>query len=214
MTIVDLSDTWARAAIPETYADHIGYGDMLRVRLPGGTVTSGKVFFKGVEGGLRHAARCEPPQARHQDHRAEGPAGQSEGRVRSGHDRGSAGLAGTNEGHGHAERESGGAAMTADPIDTRSAPTAGIGAREADVRSNAPSAIEVEHIVKKYGDFTAVDDVSFSVKEGEIFGLLGPNGAGKSTLIRMMTTLIPITSGRRAIAGHDVAKEPDAARAG
>ncbi len=55
------------------------------------------------------------------------------------------------------------------------------------------NAIEVDHIVKKYGDFTAVDDVSFSVKEGEIFGLLGPNGAGKSTLIRMMTTLIPIT---------------------
>jgi len=50
VTIVDLTDTWARAAIPETYADHIGYGDVLRVRLPGGTVTSGKVFFKGVEG--------------------------------------------------------------------------------------------------------------------------------------------------------------------
>lgn len=50
VTIVDLSDTWARAAIPETYADHIGYGDVLRIRLPGGTVTSGKVFFKGVEG--------------------------------------------------------------------------------------------------------------------------------------------------------------------
>jgi len=50
VTIVDLSDTWARAAIPETYADHIGYGDTLRVRLPGGTLTSGKVFFKGVEG--------------------------------------------------------------------------------------------------------------------------------------------------------------------
>ena len=50
VTIVDLSDTWARAAIPETYADHIGYGDVLRVRLPGGTLTSGKVFFKGVEG--------------------------------------------------------------------------------------------------------------------------------------------------------------------
>jgi ABC-2 type transport system ATP-binding protein len=73
-------------------------------------------------------------------------------------------------------------------------------------------AIEVQHIVKKYGDFTAVDDVSFNVKEGEIFGLLGPNGAGKSTLIRMMTTLIPITSGRALIAGHDVAKAPDAAR--
>ena len=76
----------------------------------------------------------------------------------------------------------------------------------------APAAIEVEHIVKKYGDFTAVDDVSFSVNEGEIFGLLGPNGAGKSTLIRMMTTLIPITSGKARIAGHDVSKEPNAAR--
>jgi ABC-2 type transport system ATP-binding protein len=76
----------------------------------------------------------------------------------------------------------------------------------------APAAIEVEHIVKKYGDFTAVDDISFSVKEGEIFGLLGPNGAGKSTLIRMMTTLIPITSGKARIAGHDVAREPNRAR--
>jgi ABC-2 type transport system ATP-binding protein len=76
----------------------------------------------------------------------------------------------------------------------------------------AASAIEVEHIVKKYGEFTAVDDVSFAVNEGEIFGLLGPNGAGKSTLIRMMTTLIPITSGKASIAGHDVSKEPNAAR--
>ena len=75
-----------------------------------------------------------------------------------------------------------------------------------------PNAIEVEHIVKKYGDFTAVDDVSFQVKEGEIFGLLGPNGAGKSTLIRMMTTLIPITAGTARIAGHDVQKEPNAVR--
>jgi ABC-2 type transport system ATP-binding protein len=75
-----------------------------------------------------------------------------------------------------------------------------------------PNAIEVEHIVKKYGDFTAVDDISFQVKDEEIFGLLGPNGAGKSTLIRMMTTLIPITAGTARIAGHDVQKEPDAAR--
>lgn len=78
--------------------------------------------------------------------------------------------------------------------------------------SSAVPAIEVEHIVKKYGDFTAVDDVSFKVAEGEIFGLLGPNGAGKSTLIRMMTTLIPITAGRARIAGHDVEKEPNAVR--
>jgi ABC-2 type transport system ATP-binding protein len=75
-----------------------------------------------------------------------------------------------------------------------------------------PPAIAVEHITKKYGDFTAVDDVSFSVAEGEIFGLLGPNGAGKSTLIRMMTTLIEITGGKAFIAGHDVKREPDAAR--
>ena len=74
-----------------------------------------------------------------------------------------------------------------------------------DVAANAPNAIEVEHIVKRYGEFTAVDDISFTVKEGEIFGLLGPNGAGKSTLIRMMTTLIPISGGAARVAGHDVA---------
>ena len=76
----------------------------------------------------------------------------------------------------------------------------------------APVAIAVEHIVKRYGDFEAVKDVNFSVAEGEIFGLLGPNGAGKSTLIRMMTTLIPITGGKALVAGHDVAREPDAVR--
>lgn len=74
------------------------------------------------------------------------------------------------------------------------------------------NAIEVDHIVKKYGDFTAVNDISFAVKEKEIFGLLGPNGAGKSTLIRMMTTLIPITAGHARIAGHDVTEDPDDAR--
>ena len=78
--------------------------------------------------------------------------------------------------------------------------------------ADVPNAIEVTHIVKKYGDFTAVDDVSFYVREGEIFGLLGPNGAGKSTLIRMMTTLIPITAGGAKISGYDVAADPDDAR--
>src|SRR6516225_11696127 len=77
---------------------------------------------------------------------------------------------------------------------------------------NGNNAIDVEHIVKKYGDFTAVDDVTFHVTDGEIFGLLGPNGAGKSTLIRMMTTLIPVTSGRALVGGHDVSKEPNAVR--
>jgi ABC-2 type transport system ATP-binding protein len=75
-----------------------------------------------------------------------------------------------------------------------------------------PTAIEVEHIFKRYGDFEAVKDVNFCVAEGEIFGLLGPNGAGKSTLIRMMTTLIPVTAGRAIVGGHDVAKDPDDVR--
>jgi ABC-2 type transport system ATP-binding protein len=73
-------------------------------------------------------------------------------------------------------------------------------------------AIKVENIVKKYGDFEAVKGVDFEVEEGEIFGLLGPNGAGKSTLIRMMTTLIPVTSGKAIIGGYDVEKEPDSVR--
>ncbi len=77
---------------------------------------------------------------------------------------------------------------------------------------DAQAAIRVEHAVKRYGDFEAVKDVSFTVNEGEIFGLLGPNGAGKSTLIRMMTTLIPLTGGKAFVAGHDVAKLPDDVR--
>ncbi len=77
---------------------------------------------------------------------------------------------------------------------------------------NPGNAIEVDHIVKKYGEFTAVNDVTFNVKEEEIFGLLGPNGAGKSTLIRMMTTLIPITAGSAHVAGHDVSQDPNGVR--
>ena len=73
--------------------------------------------------------------------------------------------------------------------------------------SGVPAAIVVENIVKRYGDFEAVKGVSFSVADGEIFGLLGPNGAGKSTLIRMMTTLIPVTSGKAIVGGHDVTKD-------
>ena len=74
------------------------------------------------------------------------------------------------------------------------------------------AAIEVQHIVKKFGDFTAIDDISFSVDQGEIFGLLGPNGAGKSTLIRMLTTLIPPTSGSARVDGIDVVEDPNGVR--
>ena len=61
--------------------------------------------------------------------------------------------------------------------------------------STVANAIEVDHMKKHFGDFVAVNEVSFEVHEGEIFGLLGPNGAGKTTLIRMLTTLTPPTSG-------------------
>jgi ABC-2 type transport system ATP-binding protein len=92
-----------------------------------------------------------------------------------------------------------------------SAPTQVLGAPLVE-QSGKGGAIQVENIVKKYGAFEAVKGVNFSVASGEIFGLLGPNGAGKSTLIRMMTTLIPVTSGRALVGGHDVAREPDAVR--
>jgi ABC-2 type transport system ATP-binding protein len=73
-------------------------------------------------------------------------------------------------------------------------------------------AIEVRDIVKKFGDFTAVNGVSFTVEEGEIFGLLGPNGAGKSTLIRMLTTLLPPTAGTALVSGFDVKDQADGVR--
>jgi len=73
-------------------------------------------------------------------------------------------------------------------------------------------AIDVRQIVKKFGDFTAVNGVSFVVEEGEIFGLLGPNGAGKSTLIRMLTTLLAPTAGTALVGGFDVQKDPDGVR--
>jgi len=72
--------------------------------------------------------------------------------------------------------------------------------------------ISVKNVSKKFGDFTAVDGVSFDVHPGEIFAFLGPNGAGKSTTIKMLTTLLKPTSGELRLAGHDVTKEQDATR--
>ncbi|HZR24359.1 MAG TPA: ATP-binding cassette domain-containing protein [Vicinamibacterales bacterium] len=74
------------------------------------------------------------------------------------------------------------------------------------------NAIDVRSIVKKFGSFTAVNGISFSVESGEIFGLLGPNGAGKSTLIRMMVTLLPPTAGTAIINGFDIVKQADDVR--
>jgi len=74
------------------------------------------------------------------------------------------------------------------------------------------NAIDVRNIVKKFGDFTAVNGISFTVESGEIFGLLGPNGAGKSTLIRMLVTLLPPTSGTALVNGCDIVKQSDGVR--
>lgn len=75
-----------------------------------------------------------------------------------------------------------------------------------------PNILEVNQLVKKYGDFTAVKGISFNIVEGEIFSLLGPNGAGKTTTISMLSTLYAPTSGDAAIAGHSITKEPMAVR--
>ena len=64
--------------------------------------------------------------------------------------------------------------------------------------------IEVDHLTKRYGAFTAVDDISFQVGKGEIVGFLGPNGAGKTTTMRVLTCFLPATEGTARIAGHDI----------
>ncbi len=70
--------------------------------------------------------------------------------------------------------------------------------------------IEVDHLVKRFGAFTSVDDLSLSVKQGEVFGLLGSNGAGKTTAIRVLCGLLAPTSGSARVLGIDVAKDPEA----
>ena len=72
--------------------------------------------------------------------------------------------------------------------------------------------IEVQDLVKRYGGRCAVDHLSFTVEDGQIFGLLGPNGAGKSTTMNMMTGYLAVTEGRVVIQGHDVLEDPEAAR--
>ncbi|HOA42595.1 MAG: ABC transporter ATP-binding protein [Bacillota bacterium] len=68
--------------------------------------------------------------------------------------------------------------------------------------------ITVEHLTKRYGDITAVDDLSFEIKEGHVYGFLGPNGAGKTTTLNIMTGCLSATEGRVLIGGHDIFEEP------
>jgi len=73
-------------------------------------------------------------------------------------------------------------------------------------------AVEVDNLVKRFGDFVAVDNVSFNVRRGEVFGFLGPNGAGKSTTIRILCGLLRPTSGTGHVSGYDVSTDPESIR--
>ncbi len=75
-----------------------------------------------------------------------------------------------------------------------------------------PSAINAQHLVRRFGSFTAVDDVSFRVEKGEIFGFLGPNGSGKTTVIKVLTGLLPMSSGSATVQGVDVRTDPEGVR--
>ena len=72
--------------------------------------------------------------------------------------------------------------------------------------------ITVEHLTKCYGDFTAVDDLSFTIEEGHVYGFLGPNGAGKSTTMNIMTGCLSATKGTVKIDGHDIFEEAKEAK--
>jgi ABC-type multidrug transport system ATPase subunit len=73
-------------------------------------------------------------------------------------------------------------------------------------------AISARHLVRRFGTFTAVNDISFQVQRGEIFGFLGPNGSGKTTVIKMLTGLLPLSDGHATVMDLDVSKEPDRVR--
>lgn len=74
------------------------------------------------------------------------------------------------------------------------------------------AAIEVNNLTKKYGPLEALKGITFTVDEGEVFGLIGPNGAGKTTALRVLSTLLEVTSGKVTIYGYDLVKQPDKIR--
>src|SRR5208283_592830 len=73
-------------------------------------------------------------------------------------------------------------------------------------------AVSAEHLVRRFGHITAVNDVSFQIQKGEIFGFLGPNGSGKTTVIKMLTGLLPLSGGSALVEGIDVGKDPEGVR--
>ncbi len=179
-TIMDLTQTWVYAPLPETQADAVQLGDSLRVVMPSGATVQGKVIAKSAEADF--ATQRDINGGRKRDIKTvqiklliDNPGRE----VCAGHD-----------GRSLYPEEQAGEAMSVGTQHTVT-PTP-----EHRCSTRRRLRFAVENIVKRYGDFEAVKGVNFQVADGEIFGLLGPNGAGKSTLIRMMTTLIPVTSGQ------------------
>jgi ABC-2 type transport system ATP-binding protein len=84
----------------------------------------------------------------------------------------------------------------------------------AEIPAQVPKSVILQtlELTRRFEKFTAVDALNISVASGEVFGLLGPNGAGKSTVIKMLTTLLPVSSGKAYLAGYDVTRQPDAVR--
>lgn len=84
----------------------------------------------------------------------------------------------------------------------------------AEIPAQVPKSVILQtlELTRRFEKFTAVDNLNISVTAGEVFGLLGPNGAGKSTVIKMLTTLLPVSSGKAYLAGYDVSRQPDAVR--
>lgn len=85
--------------------------------------------------------------------------------------------------------------------------------RTPEVKTKSDAVVQAEHLTKKFGDFTAADDITFKIPSGEIFGLLGPNGAGKTTTFKMMCGLLQPTSGKAFVNGLDLEQAPGEARA-
>ena len=185
VSLINPDDYWVRADVEETYVDRVRIGDTFTVRLPSGDERTGTAFYRRADASLL---------ARRDRTKRDITFGRDARRQRIG---------------GRVGMMTSLLTVTPRKIDEVK------DKRQKAEETTGPAmnnGISVQHIGKVFGTFTAVDDISFTVEPGEVFGLLGPNGAGKSTLIRMLTTLLPPTRGTAVVGGFDIVKQPDSVR--